>query len=167
MVLIGISSFLAFSLLAVWRSGKFRKKTAGRSAAGSRKQMNPFGSTLLLNRLGKLEAEGAYDKAVTLFQGESLSKPRAADEFATHVMILRTVAACYQAQSDWRNAASCYREAIGYARKIGYNPRDLEAGFDLCKRQLAGGPAAQTTNYEPAVPNRQSPPQWQASGASA
>ena len=167
MFLIGISSLLVFSCLAVWRSGKLRKKTSGRRPAGSRKAMNPFGPTVLLNRLGKFEAEGAYDKAVALFQGESRPKPRAADEFATHVMILRTAATCYQAQSDWRNAASCYREAIGYAQKIGYNPRDLEAGLDLCKRQLAGGPAPQTTNFEAAVPNRQSPPQWQASGASA
>lgn len=167
MVMISISSFLFFSLLAVWRSGKFRKTTAGRSAAGSRKEMNPFGPALLLNRLGKLTGEGAYDKAVALYRGESLPKPRAADEFATHVMILRTAATCYQAQSDWRNAATCYREAIGHARKIGYDPRDLEAGLDFCKRQLAGGPVPQTTNYEPAVPNRQSPSQWRASGASA
>jgi tetratricopeptide (TPR) repeat protein len=165
--MIGISSFIAFSLLAAWRVAKLRRRTGGRNLAGSRKEINPFGATLLLNRLSKLEAEGAYDKAVALFGQESLPKPRAADEFSTHVTILRIVANCYQAQSDWRNAAACYREAIRHAAKIGYSPRDLETGLELCKRQLAGGPAPQTTNYEAAVPNRPAQPHWQASGASA
>ena len=165
--MIGISSFVVFSLLAAWGTGKFRKKAAGRVLAGSRKEVNPFVATLLLNRLSKLEAEGAHDKAVELFGREALPKPRAADEFATHVSILRIAAGCYQAQSDWRNAAACYREAISHTGKIGYNPRDLEAGLDLCKRQLAGGPAPQTTNYEAAVPNQTVPPHWRASGASA
>ena len=165
--MIGISSFLVFSLLAAWRVATFRKKTGGRILAGSRKEINPFGAALLLNRLSKLEAEGAYDQALALFGREPLPKPRAADEFATHLTILRIAANCYRAQSDWRNAADCYREAIRYAAKIGYSPRDLEGGLDLCKRQLAGGSAPQATNYETAVPNRPAPSQWQASGASA
>ncbi len=165
MVMISISSFLVFSLLAAWRVAKFRKKTGGRILTGSRKEINPFGAALLLNRLSTLEAEGAYDKALALFQREPLPKPRAADEFATHVTILRIAAGCYQAQSDWRHAADCYREALRYAGKIGYAPRDLETGLELCKRHLAGGPAPQTTNYEPAAPNRPAQPHWQASGA--
>jgi tetratricopeptide (TPR) repeat protein len=165
--MIGISSFVVFSLLAAWRVAKLRRKTGRRFPAGSRKEINPFGATLLLNRLSKLEAEGAYDKALALFGREPLPKPHAADEFATHLTILRIAANCYQVQSDWRNAADCYREAIRYAAKIGYSPRDLEGGLDLCKRQLAGGPAPQTTNYEAAVPNRPAQPHWQASGASA
>ncbi len=167
MVMTGISLFLAFSLLAAWRLGKFRKKRVGRTFTGSRKELNPFGPALLLNRLNKLHAEGAYDKAVTLFERETLPKPRAADEFATHLAILRIAAGCYQTQSDWRNAAACYQEAIRYTGRIGYDPRDLEAGLDLCQRQLAGGPAPQTTSYEAAVPNHPVPPHWQASGASA
>ncbi|HEX8529542.1 MAG TPA: hypothetical protein VF646_05945 [Cytophagales bacterium] len=165
--MIGISSFFVFSLLAAWRVATFRKKTGGRILWGSRKEINPFGAALLLNRLSKLEAEGAYDQALALFGREPLPKPRAADEFATHLTILRIAANCYQAQSDWRNAADCYREAIRYAAKIGYSPRDLEGRLDLCKRQLAGGPAPQTANYETAVPNRPAPSHWQASGASA
>jgi tetratricopeptide (TPR) repeat protein len=165
--MIGISSFVVFSLLAAWRVAKLRRKTGRRFPAGSRKEINPFGATLLLNRLSKLEAEGAYDQALALFGREPLPKPHAADEFATHLTILRIAANCYQVQSDWRNAADCYREAIRYAAKIGYSPRDLEGGLDLCKRQLAGGPAPQTTNYEAAVPNRPAQPHWQASGASA
>jgi len=165
--MISISSFVVFSLLAAWRAGKLRKKAGGRILAGSRKEVNPFGASLLLNRLHKLEAEGAYEKAVALFEREPLSRPRAADEFATHISILRIAAGCYQARSDWRNAAACYREALSHTGKIGCDPRDLAAGLDLCKRQLAGGPAPQTTNYETPVPNQAVPPQWQASGASA
>jgi tetratricopeptide (TPR) repeat protein len=165
--MIGISSFLVVSLLAAWRAGKFRKKTVGQIFPGSRKEVNPFGPALLLNRLSKLQDQGAYDQAVTLFGREPLPRPRAADEFATHITILRIAAGCYQAQSDWRNAAACYREALRHTGKIGYNPRDLEAGLDLCQRQLAGGPAPQTTNYEAAVPNNPVPPHWRASGASA
>ncbi len=165
MVMISISSFLVFSLLAAWRVAKSRKQTGGRSFAGSRKEINPFGGALLLNRLRKLEAEGDYDTALALFGREPLPKPRAADEFATHVTILRIAANCYQARSDWRQAAACYRDAIRHAGKIGYPLRDLETGLDLCKRHLAGGPATQTTNYEAAVPNRPAQPHWQASGA--
>jgi tetratricopeptide (TPR) repeat protein len=165
--MIGISSFLAFSLLAAWRAGKFRRKTAGRVLPASRKELNPFGAALLLNRLTKLQAEGAHDRAVVLYEREALPKPRAADEFATHITILRIAAGCYQARSDWRNAAACYREALRHTGKIGYNPADLEAGLDLCQQQMAGGPAPQTTSYEAAAPNRPVPPQWQASGASA
>ncbi len=165
--MISISSFLVFSLLAAWRVAKSRKRTGGRSTAGSRKEINPFGGALLLNRLRKLEAEGDYDAALALFGREPLPKPRAADEFATHVTILRIAANCYGARSDWRNAAACYRDAIRHAGKIGYPLRDLETGLDLCKRHLAGGPAPQTTHYEAAVPNRPAQPHWQASGASA
>jgi tetratricopeptide (TPR) repeat protein len=115
--------------------------------------------TLLLNRLSKLESEGAHDQAVQLFEKESMPRPRASDELATHVSILRIVGRCYEAQSNWANAKDCYEKAISYSHKIGYHTHDLEASIHLCNQQ-PDGKAAQTTHYESAA-GRQTAPEWQ------
>ncbi len=169
--------FTALLVLGLWMlSTLWGKKTNGATQTrgrGKRRtwksipreaEKNPFMHALLLNRLGKLESEGAYDQAIRLFEKESMPRPRASDELATHVSILRTVARCYEAQSDWDNAKDCYEKAISYSRKIGYHTHDLEARIRLCNQQ-PGGQAAQTSHYETAPASRQPAPEWQTSQA--
>lgn len=178
MVLISTFLFTALLLLGLWllstlwgkktnraTSKRSRGKGRARKLAPTGIEKNPFTHTLLLNRLSKLESESAYEQAVRLFEKESMPRPRASDELATHVSILRSAGRCYEALSDWSNAKGCYEKALGYSRKIGYHTRDLEAGIHLCNQQLEGK-AAQVTHYQSAPAGRQTSPEWQPSRAS-
>ncbi len=175
--MISIFLFTALLLLGLWLLSSLwgnstngatqmrsRGKGKARRTAPEGVEKNPFMHTLLLNRLGKLESEGAYDRAILLFQKESMPQPRASDELATHVSILRIVGRCYEAQADWASAKECYEKAIGYSRKIGYHTHDLEAGIQLCNQQ-SNGRAAQSTHYESTPVSRQTSSKWQPSRA--
>lgn len=177
MIMISMFLFTALLLVGLWllrtvwgknanRATPTRNRVKGkaRKTASEGIEKNPFMHTLLLNRLGRLESEGAYEQAIQLFRKDPMPRPRAADELATHVSILQIVSRCYQAQSDWTNAKDCYEKAIGYSRKIGCHTRDLEAGIHLCNQQLSGV-AVQSTQYGAAPVNRQTSPEWQTSQA--